>query len=286
MKIGVMDAGGGVRGIYGAAVFDWCIEKDIRFDWAAGVSAGAANVANYMSKQFGRNYRYYYTYSQHKEYMSLKNYVRSGSYIDMEYVYGTLSNEGGEYPMDYDTFAASDTDFVVVATDADTGKPDYLDGNAIRRNEYQAFMATCSVPVVNRPYEMNGKRYYDGAISDPLPLDKALEAGCDKIVVILTRPRDFIRKPDKDRVLAKLIEKKYPAAAAAFAGRAYLYNEKILQAKELEMQGKALIVAPDDIGDLDTLSRDPEALRHLYIKGLRDARAIGRFLEETNPAED
>ena len=84
--------------------------------------------------------------------------------------------------------------------------------------------------------------------------------------------------------LAKLIEKKYPAAAAAFAGRAYLYNEKVIQAKILEAEGKVLIVAPDDIGDLDTLSKEPEALRHLYIKGLKDARAIGRFLEDDTKA--
>ena len=43
-------------------------------------------------------------------------------------------------------------------------------------------------------------------------------------------------------------------------------------------------MAPDDIGDLDTLSKEPEALRHLYIKGLKDARAIGRFLEDDTKA--
>ena len=42
MKTGVVDVGGGLRGVYTAGVFDYCLDQDIRFDLGIGVSAGSA----------------------------------------------------------------------------------------------------------------------------------------------------------------------------------------------------------------------------------------------------
>ena len=55
MKYGVIDVGGGLRGIYGAGVLDRCLEEDLRFDLCIGVSAGSANMASYLAGQHGRN---------------------------------------------------------------------------------------------------------------------------------------------------------------------------------------------------------------------------------------
>ena len=50
MKTGVVDVGGGLRGVYTAGVFDYCLDQDIRFDLGIGVSAGSANVASYIAR--------------------------------------------------------------------------------------------------------------------------------------------------------------------------------------------------------------------------------------------
>lgn len=50
MKTGAVDVGGGLRGVYTAGVFDYCLDQDIRFDLGIGVSAGSANVASYIAK--------------------------------------------------------------------------------------------------------------------------------------------------------------------------------------------------------------------------------------------
>ena len=50
-------------------------------------------------------------------------------------------------------------------------------------------------------------------------------------------------------------------------------------AKELEKDGLALVVAPDDTCGVDTLVRDKEALMRLYRKGYDDGAAIRPFLE-------
>lgn len=65
MKLGAVDDGGGLRGVY-----------------AAG--------------QRGRNYLFYTEYPFRREYMGFRNFLRDRSYLNLDYVYGTLSNSGGE----------------------------------------------------------------------------------------------------------------------------------------------------------------------------------------------
>ena len=121
MKLGVVDVGGGMRGMYTAGVLDYCLEAGIKFDCCIGVSAGSANLISYLAGQHGRNYKFYYEYSFRKKYMGLGNFLFSGSYFNLNYIYGTLANSGGEYPLDYDAYKKNPADFFVVAEDAVSG---------------------------------------------------------------------------------------------------------------------------------------------------------------------
>ncbi len=58
-KLGIVDVGGGYRGVYAAGVLDYCIEQNILFDLGIGVSAGSANLISYTAGQHRRNYRFY-----------------------------------------------------------------------------------------------------------------------------------------------------------------------------------------------------------------------------------
>ena len=86
MKTGIVDVGGGLRGIYAAGVLDYCMDKGIRFDLGIGVSAGSANLISYAAGQRGRNYRFYTDYSQRREYMGVGDFLKSGPYINMDYM--------------------------------------------------------------------------------------------------------------------------------------------------------------------------------------------------------
>ena len=278
LKIGVVDVGGGTRGIFGAGVLDRCLELGRHFDYFAGVSAGSANGASYIAGQKGRNFVYYNEYAFRKEYMSMDNFVKSGSYINLDYIYGTLSNEEGEYPLDYDAMMADPCGFEIVATNAVTGRPIYFRKEEMKRNQYDFFKASSCVPALNKPYFVGKIPCYDGGISDPVPYKRVLKAGCDKVVVILTKPRDLVRTSGKDRLLSASIAVDYPKAAEAWANRSEVYNRSVSELIELEKEGKALIVAPEDIGRLKTLSQDHAALEDLYEQGLRAAEAIPEFV--------
>ncbi len=278
MKIGIIDVGGGLRGIYAAGVLDYCMDNDIRFDLGIGVSAGSANLASYAAGQTGRNYRFYTEYAFRKQYMSLGNFITKKSYVDMDYVYGTLSDSDGENPLDYQALRDNPMEFIVVATDAETGQAKYFDKSDIKQDDYGIFKASSSIPFACRPYPVKGSSYYDGAISDPVPIEKAFKLGCDRVAVILTKPENVLRNSKKDRKIAALIRKKHPAAAENLCQRAQIYNDEVALAKEYAKQGKAVIIAPDNTCGVDTLTKDKNALRQLYEKGYRDGQKIADYL--------
>ena len=280
MKTGVIDVGGGLRGAYGAGVFDFCMDLGIRFDYCIGVSAGSANIISFLAGQKGRNHTFYTEFSFRKEYMSLHNYLKDHNYVDLEYIFGELSNSDGEFPLDYQAAAAADIPFRIVATDAMSGKAHYFDMSDMDQDDYDAIKASSCVPAVNRPFFVNGIPYYDGGISDPIPVLKCFEEGCDRIVLVLTRPKDYQRTPQKDEFIARLIEDEYPAAAVALKNRAEMYNTELALAREYEKTGKVLIVAPDDIGGMRTLTKDKSAIEELYLKGFHDGEKVMDFMRQ------
>ncbi|WP_163427999.1 patatin-like phospholipase family protein [Eubacterium pyruvativorans] len=277
---GIIDTGGGLRDIFGAGVLDYCMEHQICFDYALGVSAGSANLVAYIAGQEGRNVHFYTEYARRKEYMSRENFFRKKNYVDLDYVYGTLSNDGGENPVDWQAYENNPIPFVVVATDAETGKPRYFTGEDIHPNDLGIIKASCTLPVVNTPRRIRGVPYYDGGVADPVPIRHALEDGCRKIVLILTKPYDYVRTSTFTvKFGARVVGRRYPAVRKALLHRAEAYNQSVAEAKKLEKQGRVLILAPNDISGLSTLTVDVDKQMALYEEGYRKAAGIRAFLD-------
>ena len=217
-----------------------------------------------------------------KEYASLRNFIKTKSFIGLDYIYGTLSNSNGEYPLDYQAIIENPMEFIVVATEAETGKVKYFDKSDLYLDNYHIFKASSAIPYVCRPYTIDGIPYYDGALADPVPIEKAFLMGCDKVIVILTLPENKIRPVGKDNFLAARIEKEYPFAANELKNRAMKYNAGVMLGKYFSDKGKVLIISPDDTCNVSTLSRKPESIIKIYNKGYKDGKAISTFINCQN----
>lgn len=275
---GVIDVGGGMRDIYGAGVFDRFLDDGIDFDCCIGVSAGSANLSSFLSKQRGRTYRFYSDYSFRKEYMSWGNFRKLGSYLNFNYIYNTLSGTPGEDSLDHTVLSGYKGKYLIVTTNALTGEAYYFDGAKMPLNKYEPIKASCSIPLVCKPWEIDGRLYYDGGVAEPIPLERALEEGCDEIVLILTRPKEYRMDLGKETVASKLINRKYPNTAKALDKRAEKYNSAVEKALLLEKEGKCIIIAPDDCCGIDTLTKNKEKLDLLYSKGYEDGGRVKDFL--------
>lgn len=275
---GIIDVGGGLRGIYGAGVFDRCLDDGVNFDCCIGVSAGSANVASFLGKQKGRNYRFYSDYSFRKEYMSLRNVIKCGSFLDLNYIYKTLSDDSGEDPLNYGTISQYKGKVYIVGTEAHTGKAHYFEMSDFSLNDYRILNASSSIPVVCKPCIINETVYFDGGVSDPVPIKKAIDEGCDRIVLILTKPKSYRKNSKKERAASSLIKRKYPVIANALIESGEKYNVAVDFALKMEKEHKCLIIAPDDCCGIDTLTKDKKKLDMLYKKGYNDAAKIKNFI--------
>ena len=285
MKYGVIDVGGGLRGIYGAGVLDRCLEEDLRFDLCIGVSAGSANMASYLAGQHGRNKPFYDEYSFRREYMSVHNLIRKHSYLDLGYVYGTLSNAGGENPLDYAALARSPAELCVVAANAQNGEAQYFTKADLHPDDYRILMASCCIPVIDQPCVIDGVPYFDGGLADPVPLEWAFAHGCDRVALILTKPIGLVSSNVRDKHLAHLLQSHYPAAAEGLRRRVWRYNTAVQRAQELERQGLVCIIAPDSTEGMSTLTKNRAGLEKMYAKGKQDAEALVRWMQNAKQDE-
>ena len=70
--------------------------------------------------------------------------------------------------------------FAAVATDLDSGERVIF----TRGNTGQAVRASCSVPGVFQPALIGGKRYVDGGLVSPVPVDAARQLGADLVIAV------------------------------------------------------------------------------------------------------
>lgn len=272
--IGIVDVGGGMRGVFGCGVTDFLLDNDITFDYCLGVSAGSANLASYVSRQRGRNYRYYTKYSLRPEYMSAFNFVTKHSFFDLDYVYSVLSDSDGEDPLDYKTLSQSNQIYKAVATNGETGEPHYFTKDDFRQDYYEPLKASSAIPGVCKPVSIDGTDYFDGGVSDPIPVEKALADGCDHVFLILTKPIDFVKKPEMFKSAYTKVLKNYPAVIKKLNIRHETYNNEIKRALELSKEGKVTIIAPDDGYSVTAFTRNLRELNHLYNEGYIKAGKI------------
>lgn len=271
---GIIDVGGGMRGIFGCGVTDFLLDNDIEFKYCLGVSAGSANLASYIAGQRGRNYRFYTKYSKRPEYMSLYNFAKKRSFFDLDYVYSTLSNSDGEDPIDFDRIENTDKRFITVATRGSDCKPHYFTREDFRRDDLSPLKASCAIPGVCTPCRIDNEDYFDGGVADPIPVRKALEDGCDKVLLVLTKPVDFVKRPEYFKPIYSRVLKDYPAIVEGLHNRHNAYNNGVADALQLQKEGKVTIIAPKDGYMVTAFTRLEPELRHLYDEGYKTAQSV------------
>lgn len=270
-KIGLVVEGGGMKCAYSAAILDKFIDDDINFYYAIGVSAGSANVCSYLAGQRGRNKRFYTEFIKDPLYFGPKAFFKTGNLFNLSYIYGTLSNHDGKAPLDYQAIMDNPTRFKIVATNARTGRPVYFDKSLMKPDDYRLIMASCALPGACKAQKLDdGNYYYDGGVTMPIPVEKAFRDGCDKLVVILSKPRDFVKEKEHLRPLYTLLSFPFPKTVRALDRRHISYTKNQKQVFSLEKKGKVFIFAPSDPPKMSTFSMDLQTEEALYDLGLKD----------------
>lgn len=268
---GIIDVGGGMRCVYSGGVYDCLLDKKVKIDYCLGVSAGSANLISYVCGQRGRVLEFYINYAQRKEYMSFANMLRTGSYIGLDYIFSTLCNTGGENPLDYEHFKSSPVKYIAAATRAKDGASVFFTEKDVAQDNYDILKASCALPVACRPYEIGGELYFDGGVAEPIPIKKAFDDGCDKVILVLSKPRQEYTKPMGNTQLLHRILKRYPNVADLLENMGKRCAEILSEAEMYEKEGKLIVLEPKECFGMKTLTRDRQAIKKMYDQGYKDA---------------
>ena len=126
--------------------------------------------------------------------------------------------------------------------------------------------ATCALPMVFPAIMIKGVPYYDGGLSDPIPIKKAIADGCDKHIIVLTRPKGYVKGLSRSgKIAARVYRHKYPAVSKALLTRHVGYNKSLAYCEKLEREGKAIILRPKH--PIESFEKDVEVLKQNYQMG-------------------
>lgn len=280
MKIGLVLEGGGMRGLYTAGILDAMLDKNFQVNGIIGVSAGALFGVSYVSKQRGRSLRYNQKYASDPRYMSFKSLITTGNFVNKDFAYYELPLKLDIF--DEESFSKSKTDFYATVTNVETGKPEYL--KIINATiQIEELRASSSLPFCSKIVKINDKLYLDGGISDAIPVEKCLEMGYDKVIVITTRPLNY-RKTKSNQLLPKIFYHRYPNFVKAINTRYQRYNDTLDQLQELEKQNKIFVIRPSKLIKIKRLEKNPDKMQEIYNLGLQDFQdnyqALQKYLKK------
>lgn len=255
--------GGTFRTIHTSGILDAYLQQKIIMPYILGISAGAINAVSYISQQPERTMRVFTNYRNDKRYIGKRNFLKEKSLFGLDFSYNVIPNELDLF--DWERFYSYEGIVKFGVTNAYTGQVEYMDALEMDK-QFTMLRATCAIPVMFPEIKMNEIPYYDGGLSEPVPIHQAIRDGYDKHVIVLTRPQGYRKKMDSQtKWVMKLLSKKYPKLVEAMELRTQHYNESMELCEQLEREGKAFIYRPENA--LQSFEKDVAQLKRNYQMG-------------------
>jgi NTE family protein len=159
-KIGIALSGGSTRGIAHIGVLQALIEHGIRPEIVAGTSAGSIIGALYAAGKSPEEMLGFVKRSS--LFKAFRPSFPFSGLSDLSYLSDRLKNY-----IEEDSFEALQKPLYVFATNLNTGEDTRFFSGAL----FDKVVASCSVPLVFKPVEINGELYTDGGVMNNLPAE-------------------------------------------------------------------------------------------------------------------
>ena len=268
-KVALVLEGGGLRGVFTAGVTDCFMDHDLDFDYVCGVSAGACNTIAFVGNQRGYFRKCVTQKNRFKSFYGVPQMIESRRFVDLDKLFYEYTDEFG---FDFSLFTNAPVDWEMVVSNVETGKAEYMTTKDVERCK-KIGCASCAIPGLVSPVEIDGQFYLDGGACDSIPITHTFDRGYDKAVVILTRKKgNYSRVTDGQKLIfSRLYGKKYPKFYEALCKRSELYREQVRICEELEKEGKVIIIRPT-MQEISRLESDEDALAMSYFHGYTKAK--------------
>lgn len=196
MKRALVLAGGGSRGAFQIGVWKYLAQRNWKPDIICGSSVGAINAAAIGSGiDPDTLVRLWTTYNRRKMYrLNLLPFLarlisgrNMAPLLDTRPLKAMIKEHS-----DFDAIQNNSAKIMISAVNVHTGKPVFFDNQNITVNH---ILASSAMPVLFEQQSIDGVPYWDGGVMANIPLQPALDAGADEIIVVNLSPVGHTPQP-------------------------------------------------------------------------------------------
>lgn len=221
-KIGLALSGGGIKGLCHAGALKALEEYGIKPDIISGVSAGAIVGALYAD---GNSPEEIGEFFHNVTFRQMTKFEMHGGFFNISEFEKFLKKK-----LRAETFEHLKIPLKVVATDLDKGRSvTFVSGKLLEK-----VMASCSIPVLFAPKEVEGVNYVDGGVLKNFPV-ATIREDCDTLIGINASP---------------MVAQEYKMGIVSVAMRSYHFMMKANTLHDKEICD--ILIEPTDMGNYDT----------------------------------
>ena len=273
--------GGGFRGCYTAGALQWLHDHNIMFKYTVAISATAIHNFFYVTDNMDAMHEVAIKGAKDAHMVGIVPLFTEGALAGFNYI-------AEHYVMPYysdclNKLLESDIDYEVGMYNMTQQELQYkskydLDPNA------QLLKASCTLPISGRMTKVNGEKYLDGGIDTMISTKRAQEKGYEKCLVIVTKDKNYVRKPNGPVTNAalKTFYHNYPQMLETLDHRVDAYYDQMGAVYEMEEKGTAILVRPTRDCGVGRFSGSEEQLEEMFQLGWDDMEEkkeeIFRFL--------
>lgn len=234
-----------MRGVFTAGVLDAFLDKRLRyFNGYYGVSSGALNLSSFIAGQRGRSLNIYTNLCLDPVFINVMRHIRGGNLFDLDWFFQKIAQESALSIRRF-RHLLIDCQFTVVNTCIESGQPVYhrIDDKTPNGLINDMLKASSALPMIYRsPVLVDGQPMSDGSLSDPLPVQKAINDGHDQVIVIRTRPAHFRKKITAAARLLAWQQRISPAVGRLIKNCHTTYNQSIENAQTLALKNNVQLI--------------------------------------------
>lgn len=274
MKTGLVLEGGGLRGAYTAGALLWFLDNDIEFDYGVGISSGAVFLCEYLTKNKEDLKSIAVKYAGGEFQKGLKPFLREGNFVAYDHLFDHVLKE--IVPIDLEKLEAS-----AQRTEAEFGLYDMELGETTWHNvleiksDMRHLKAACTIPGAGKAVKINDKSYLDGGIIKMIPIERSIERGVQKHIVITTKDAGYVRKPQGklSQWGVGLLYRKFPRIKNNVRDRHLNYNHQREVLEKLVSEGNAIEIRPSKELPVGRFGGNVEEMTNVFQLGYDDCEA-------------
>jgi predicted patatin/cPLA2 family phospholipase len=262
--------GGGLRGAFCAGALE-ALDRlgHARPEALFATSAGGPSAAYLRTGQIHRAVQLWENRTHAHHLVSPWHLVKRRPLMDIDKLVDCFRSQPA---LDIEQFDRPGPDVFITVTHCESARARHV--KMTKSNAFDLLTAGMALPLAyGRTVRVDGDDYIDGGLTDSIPIERALELGAERVLVVLTQPTGYRKRRSKvaERAFA-LQYRRYPALVGAFEQRFARYNGTLELVERLEAEGVISVLRPREALPASRMTRS----RELILKTIQLGRDAAR----------